>query len=100
MNSLPENTPGAVKITHQFKTGNACVVDLPAVTTAGQRLAINCQWERFPPSQADVLEYSEVVYPQILSAVEKALGPKVQDGSQWVEILPGLRLLVRRECVQ
>jgi hypothetical protein len=88
-----------MKITHIFRSGNSCELDVPDSMVRGQALDMNCRWERFPPSAADLREYREIVYSEkILPAFEKALGSA--DGRRWVEIEPGIRILVDREQVQ
>jgi hypothetical protein len=48
---------------HIFRSGNDCVVRVPDVVSDPGLQHISVQWERFPPSVADQLEWEHEVLP-------------------------------------
>lgn len=73
-----------VKITHVFASGNDVVVEWPEPESIAEGISVNAKWECFPPSEADFLEYQDVVLPtKILPALEATVA----------------RLFPRRMCI-
>ena len=57
-------------IKHKFRSGNGCDISVPAKIIKGEFNQIRAEWDDWPPSEADIQEYVEEVYPnQVIPVV-------------------------------
>jgi hypothetical protein len=78
-------------ITHNFRSGNSCDIEIPDRITPGEFNDVHVEWDTYPPSAADLREYEHEVsptrvLPRLEAAMRKTYGP-----GHLVEIMPGLR---------
>jgi hypothetical protein len=78
-------------ITHNFRSGNTCDIEIPDRITPGEFNDVHVEWDTYPPSAADLREYEHEVYPtRVLPRLEAAMR-KTYGPGHLVEIMPGLR---------
>ena len=50
-------------IKHNFRSGNSCEIYIPNPFRLGAYNRVRVEWENYPPSDADLQEYEQEVYP-------------------------------------
>jgi len=78
-----------MKLTHTFRSGNSCDISVAEEIRPG--LVNNrVQWECFPPSAEDLLEYHDEVMPGKVIPVLAATLQLSKGPGRLVEVTPGI----------
>jgi hypothetical protein len=77
-------------IKHNFRSGNSCDIYIPEIK-AKTFNETRIEWDHWPPSDSDVREWSEEVYPnRVIPRLEEEMR-KSRGPGRMVEIMPGIR---------
>ena len=78
-----------MKIAHVFRSGNSCDIHVAEEIQPGL-LNNRVQWECYPPSAEDLLEYhDEVVRRKVIPAMAAVLHRANRSG-RFIEVMPGV----------
>jgi hypothetical protein len=79
-----------MKLIHRFRSGNSCGIHIPEIEPNSFN-ETQVKWEQWPPSDSDVCEWSEEVYPnRVIPRLEEEMR-KSRGPGRMVEIMPGIR---------
>ena len=79
-----------MKITHTFRSGNSCTIDIPEVIAPGTVDMLHTNWDRYPPSRSDRKEWTKYVYPGLIVPLLDEILPATHGPGRMVELMPGV----------